>query len=332
MSVEFECINYTERNRQEWENFVLNESCNGTFLQSRNFLNYHPKDKYIDCSLMFYDKQKLVAVCPACVEEKKGEKIFYSHAGSTYGGLVISADIMRAEKMLLLLDTFENSLKMNGFTSCILKQSNSLMCTEKMDLFEFCMYYRKYIEYKELDIYVDFEKLDKENVIGGFSKLKKRLTKKCMEAGMRIRELTDRDDIGRLLNILTENLNKYGLKPYHTLEDLLDLKKRFPEEIQFWGCEYEERIVAISMVFLFRQAGCVHTHYLAADSEYNKLSPMTFIYYKMIDLYKDKGYKSLSWGITTEHFGVEINSNLTNTKEEFGGRHNVVKIYEKKLQ
>ena len=53
-----------------WDEF-LNESVNGTFLQSRRFLNYHPKGKFIDCSIMVYDeKNRLCAIVPACdVEE-----------------------------------------------------------------------------------------------------------------------------------------------------------------------------------------------------------------------------------------------------------------------
>ena len=86
------------------------------------------------------------------------------------------------------------------------------------------------------------------------------------------------------------------------------------------------------MVFLFKKSGCVHTHYLAADSEYSSLSPMSFIYYSMIDHYKESGYKSLSWGITSEHLGVDINLNLTNNKEEFGSRHNTVSIFERSLK
>ena len=322
-------LDYSDEHEKEWDSFVIENSCNGTFLQSRLFLNYHPKDRYSDCSLMFYEKNKLVAVCPACELIEDGMRIFSSHSGSTYGGLIISEDILRTEKIIILLDAFENYLENKKFTKCILKQTNPLMCNRKMDLLEFCLFFKKYIEYKELDIYIDYEKYDKENIVSNFSKLKKRVTKKCIEMGMLIEELISYDSIQRFHEILVDNLKKYNLQPYHTVEDLIDLKKRFPEKIQFWGCIYEKKIIAVSMVFLFNKSKCVHTHYLAADSEYNKESPMTYIYYKMIDIYKDLGYRTLSWGITTEHMGVEINKNLTNTKEEFGSNHNIVRVYEK---
>ena len=33
---------YTPADEAEWDRFVMHESGNGTFLQTRNFLNYHP--------------------------------------------------------------------------------------------------------------------------------------------------------------------------------------------------------------------------------------------------------------------------------------------------
>lgn len=329
--MEFRVELYNDAYEEEWDFFIIDRACNGSFLQSRKFLNYHESGKYIDCSLMFFYKEKLVAICPACERKEEGKKVFSSHPGSTYGGIIVSKDVLRAEKMLSLLDSFESFLIENGFEKCVLKQNNPLMNIVDMDLLDFCLYFRKYKEYKELDIYVDYSDYNIEDVISNFSKLKKRLTKKCIENNMQLLELDSKEQLTRFLEILSGNLEKYGLKPYHSLHDLLDLKKRFPEEIQYWGCVYDNKIVAVSMTFLFNRAGCVHTHYLAADSEFNKLSPMTFIYYKMIDYYKNKGYRYLSWGITTEHLGVDINYNLTNTKEEFGSRHNLVSIYEKQL-
>ena len=315
----------------EWDRFIKEEACNGTFLQSRLFLSYHPEGKFQDCSLLFYVKSHLVAVCPGCIQYEGAEKLFVSHSGSTYGGIIVSETMLRTEKMLALIDAFEQYLCEKGFHRCILKQNNPLMNTRGMDLLDFCLYYKEYREYKELDVYVDYLHYDRENILSNFSKLKKRMTKKCIDAGITLKELTEREELTVFMEILSANLKKYGQKPYHTVDDLMELKCRFSEEIQYWGAVYEGKIVAVSMTFLFRKSGCVHTHYLAADPEYLKLSPMTYIYYQMIEQYKDKGFKTLSWGITTEHLGVEINYNLTNTKEEFGSRHNVVSIFEKQL-
>lgn len=328
---EYKIVAFQKEYEEVWDQFVLKESCNGCFLQTRNFFNYHPEGKYRDCSLLFYRKEQLVAVCPGCEIRDDGGKVFSSHSGSTYGGIILLPSMLRAEKILTLLNEFEAYLVEMGFSKCILKQTNPLLSQISTELLEYCLYYKKYKEYKELNLYIDFDHYDKGDILKNFSKLKKRLAKKCISADMRVRELTGEDDIGRFHEVLSDNLQKYHLKPYHTVEDLLDLKKRFPDNIEFWGCVYDDKIVAVSMVFLFEGGRCAHTQYLAADSEYGKLSPMTYIYYKMIDIYKDRDIRYLSWGITTEHLGLEINENLTNTKEEYGSLHNITRIYEKLL-
>lgn len=58
---------YEAKYETKWDQFVEESSINGSFLQEWKFLNYHGKDKFEDCSVMFFDKEKLVSVCPACV-------------------------------------------------------------------------------------------------------------------------------------------------------------------------------------------------------------------------------------------------------------------------
>ena len=283
---------YTIEKENEWDRFIREEACNATFLQTRKFLNYHPEGKYADCSLLFYRKGRLVGVCPACITSEKGIKTFSSHPGSTYGGIIVSREMHRAERMLELIDVMEVHLKERDYGRCVLKQNNPLMDVVPMDLLEFCLYFRGYVEYKELDIYIDYDAYGTDQIVSNFSKLKKRQIKKCIESDMELRQLSGQEDMREFIRILGANLQKYGLTPYHTPEDLTELKRRFPDEIQFWGAVHEGKILAESMVFLFARSGCAHTHYLAADPAYSSMSPMTFIYYSMIEQYAKEGYRA----------------------------------------
>ena len=49
---------YTPADEAEWDRFVMHESGNGTFLQTRNFLNYHPAGRFTDASLMVYNEHR----------------------------------------------------------------------------------------------------------------------------------------------------------------------------------------------------------------------------------------------------------------------------------
>ena len=327
----YSIVEYKKDLENEWDDFVLNKSINGNFLQSRKFLNYHQEGRFEDCSLLFYYKEELVAVCPACVERENEMKIFHSHKGSTYGGIVICKKVYRTEKLLELIEELEIFLKDKNFKKIILKPSMNLLSNPDMDLMEYCLGYLNYEEYKELNIYINYQNYD-SNVISNLSKMKQRIIRKCIKENVQLKELSEDCQIKDFHAILEGNLKKYNKKPVHTYEELLDLKNnRFSNEIKFFGAYLDEKLVAGTMVFEFAKYGCAHTQYLAADLSYNKLSPMSFIYYKMAEYYLEKKFRYLSWGISTEDSGRYINMGLTNNKEDYGSEHSLVKIYEKDI-
>ncbi len=315
---------------EEWDDFIFGYSINGTFLQSRRFLNYHPKERFVDASLMVYKKEKLVAVCPACLVIEDGKRVFVSHQGSTYGSFVISKEISRLELLVSLILEFENYIKERGFRKVVLKPTMSLFCNYSDDSFIYALNQAGYKEYKELNLYIDYVACN-EDILSMLSKLKKRQVKKCLNAGVKLKELISREEIEAFHRILIENLKKYDKKPIHTVDDLIDLKdNRFPNDIHIYGAYYNDKMVAGTMTFEFFNSSCVHTQYLAALN-LDDISPMSFIYYSMMCLYRDKGFKYLSWGIATEHYGEGVNWGLMRNKEEFGSKHCINFIYEKEL-
>lgn len=76
---------YTAAYHRDWNDFV-SESSNGTFLFLREYMEYHA-DRFTDYSLLVYDGNKLLALLPA---NRSGD-VLYSHAGLTYGGLIVTA-------------------------------------------------------------------------------------------------------------------------------------------------------------------------------------------------------------------------------------------------
>ena len=88
METRIEIQQYIPALRPEWDCFIAN-SRNGTFLFFRNYMDYH-SDRFIDNSLLFRYKGKLIAVLPA---NREGD-VLWSHQGLTYGGLVLSSKYM----------------------------------------------------------------------------------------------------------------------------------------------------------------------------------------------------------------------------------------------
>ena len=92
---------FTPADEAEWDRFVMHESGNGTFLQTRNFLNYHPAGRFTDASLMVYNEHGgLGAVVPAALRLDGATRIFRSHPGSTFGGPVLRSTYNSAAKSI----------------------------------------------------------------------------------------------------------------------------------------------------------------------------------------------------------------------------------------
>ena len=95
----FEIKRYTPSEEKEWNQFV-SSSKNGTFLFSRQYMDYH-HSRFDDFSIMFYDAHGLYALLPA---NREGSTL-YSHKGLTYGGLITNekatvSDICQLFKVL----------------------------------------------------------------------------------------------------------------------------------------------------------------------------------------------------------------------------------------
>lgn len=329
---DYKVIQYTDDQEIHWDKFVEETGVNGTFLQTRRFLNYHPAGRFKDCSYMIYDlKGNLAALCPACEISENGEKLYYSHKGSTFGGIMFSHKHYTLEKVLDIIESIERKAESENFDRIILKITPDLFCQNRGGLLQYALYYRQYQVYNELNLAIDFSSY-KNEILSNFSQGKRTNVHNCVKKGCILRELQSEAEIMEGHDILCETLAKYNLTPVHTVNELLDLKNnRIPKEIGFWGIYLDGKMIAFSTMFYFHPAKTAHSQYLAARREYHTLSPMTYLYYCMIQKMKERGFEKLSWGITTEHLGLEINMGLTKSKEAFGSGHCLNQVYERRL-
>ncbi len=316
----YDIIPFNVSHGKIWDDFVMNQSINGTFLHTRRFLDYHPKDRFQDCSLIFYHNDHLAAVCPANLSEKNGKKIFFSHQGSTYGGLVISKRYYKSKYVMAMAAELKEYAKEAGFDEIYLKLTSDIL-SENNALLEFACYYNGFSEYKEINPYIDYDYY-KEPVIKNLSQGKRTHVHKCERHDIKVRELESDVEIEKYYEILNENLKKYNLSPVHTLKELLDLRNnRLKEECEFFGAYLQGNMVAGGMMFYFKNVMVAHTQYLSARKEYAALSPMTYLYYWIIKMMKEQGYKKLSWGICTEEHGYVLNQGLLDSKEAYGSTY-----------
>lgn len=322
MTSEYSIRQYEKKDEAMWDEFVERTSINGTFLQSRRFLNYHPKDRFRDFSLIIEDsKGHIAAVCPACIIDENGERKFISHMGSTFGGLIISPKHYYAYKIIEIIQCVEGYLKGNNITYIELRITPDLFALKNSALLEYCLFYCGYQEFCELSTYVDFSHY-KEPVVSNFKQWKRRNVHNCIKEGLFYRKIETEEELSSFYELLCKNLLKYQTKPVHSFEELCDLKSnRIKENIDFYGVFSKEKMVAGTMLFYFHRTNVAHTQYLCAEPQLHTLSPMTYLYFAMIKEMKEQGFSKISFGISTEDKGQTLNYGLTRSKEAYGGEH-----------
>lgn len=319
---------YSADLKEKWDDFVMKQSMNGTFLQTRQFLDYH-KDRFQDTSLILYKgNDTMVAVVPACTIEDEARKIFSAHQGSTFGGIVIGKNFNNIEHVDAIMTTLEDYLKSQQYDEIWIKCTSEIFAKGNVNLLYYYMFQRGYSSWDEISCYIDFEHYE-EDIITNFTAGRRRDYKYSLKQNLEFRQLETREEVTVFYSILCQNLEKFDAKPVHSLEELLEFKEeRLKEIVDFYGVFHEDKMIAGSMVFKFFDK-VFHTQYLAADSGYLKMFPMNFLDTKLIQTAKEKGFQFFSFGTSTEEHGKVLNKHLAQFKEGFGTEYGINKTFVK---
>ena len=303
-------IQYRPDNKQEWDNHVHN-SKNGTFLFCRDFIEYHGS-RFSDHSLMFYHDEKLLGILPGHIQQDT----YHTHSGLTYGGLVLLPSA-RMTQVIEMFDTLADYLKRSGTKRIIYKAVPHI--------------YHKYPA--EEDLYVLFRlgaTLISRSISSTlltdrripYNRLRKRGVKKAVKNHL---HMVKSEDFESFWKILSENLHtKHNTHPAHSLEEIIYLKKKFPENITLFQA-FDSDDIPIAGCLVFETDTVVHIQYIAASDEGRNKGAIDMLVDYVITNYPNKKY--FDYGISTENEGHYLNENLISQKEGFGARGTVYDIY-----
>ena len=321
---------YESAMEAEWDDFVLNKSMNGTFLQTRKFINYHPEGRFADRSLCIRKGNELVATILACELEDEGKRTFFAHKGTTFGGITLSDKVYSASSVNELMEAVHSFLQEEGFEKIYLKMVPDAYQKRNTNLLDYFLYKNGYTCYNELNYYMHLDRY-KADVITQFSSSKRRDYRYSLKNPLQFKLLETREEIAQFYEVLKLNLAKLNLHAVHSLEDLYDLKfNRFDDKIRFYGVYLEDKMIAGSMIFIF-DGRIFHTQYLSSDEQYLKIFPMDFLITNLIQTAVDMDMELFSFGICTEDQGRYLNLGLSRFKEGFGTEFCINRSYEKAL-
>jgi hypothetical protein len=302
---------YTPEFRTEWDNFIR-KSKNGTFLFYRDFIEYHG-NRFNDYSLLFYEKGKLIALIPGHIEDK----IFYTHRGLTYGGLIMNAET-KAKDILSAFEYLTITFRHQGIKKIVYKAIPHIYHLQPAEEDQYALFrYKAALTERNVSSTIYLPDRVK------YSDLRKRGIKK---AGKNSLTVEPSDDYECFWNILSNNLQaRYNKQPVHSLKEITYLKNKFPDNIHLFTVkDTDDNIVAGTIIF--ETETVAHIQYIAASEEGKKLGATDLLIdYIINNAYPHKRY--FDYGVSTEDSGNYLNESLITQKEGFGARATVYDTY-----
>lgn len=303
-------IPYGPNDAEIW-NAVVRQSKNGSFLHLRNYLDYH-SDRFIDRSAVILRSGRAVAVFPASLH---GDEI-RSHGGVTYGGLIYNESLSAVE-VIEAFDRIKAYYAGLGVVRILYKAVPSIFHRYPSDEDLYALFrvgarlVRRDLS-SAIFLTADFR----------YSKGRKWSVNKARKAGVVIRKGAS---FGPFHGLLSEVVSKFGAQPTHSLDELVLLQSRFPDNIVLFEAMLEDQLAAGAVIYDF--GATVHTQYLAASHAGREIGALDFLLVELIEKqYASRKY--FSFGISTEQEGKFLNTGLVAQKEGFGARGIVHDFYD----
>lgn len=310
-------IPYKASDAAQWDQFCADKS-NATFLHTRRYLSYH-ENNYVDLSLLIYSNNRLVGLFPIAISKKEGA-IPISHPGISYGGIIHSGKLI-GELMTEAFDLSVGHLRDLGYQKFVYKPIpyiyNSIPSQD--DIYTLILRGAKVtrcnlsssVKLSNRRI-LDSKRIRPQPIL--LADPNETESSKYSEYFL----TSNFDKIGEFWEILTENLRKkYKSFPTHSLEEIITLNARFPDNIELITISNEQE--CLGGLILYWTENVCHIQYMSSSNLGNQVRAMDTLVEKAIFLGIKKGVSFLDFGHSNENFGKYLNSGLYKFKSKFGG-------------
>ncbi len=301
--IRFSIIPYSHDLKNDWD-FFVESSKNGTFLLKRDYIDYH-SDRFSDNSLIITRNDAFYSILPAC----RIKNNIYSHAGLTYGGMLMNRKCTSAE----ILDVFtllRENLKSTGIEKLVYKPIpyiyHSLPSEE--DLYALFRLDAKLVARNISSVVFNDNRIK-------FRSIRNSGIKKAIHADVKVRRS---DDFDTFWTILASNLLlKYNAHPVHTFKEIENLRNKFPNEIKLFGAFIGDTMEGGVLIYETRHVA--HCQYISATPYGKAIGAIDIIFDVLLNkTFKDKRF--FDFGTSNENGGKILNEQLIYQKEGFGGR------------
>lgn len=309
-----ELIDYSYEDK-DFEIFISN-SQNGTFMSTKRFLSYHG-DKFKNIFLGVTSKNEIVSTLVGTTIFEDQKKIFYSHPGASFGGIILN--YLDYSSSLEVFNLYKNWLNKNNYNSLIYKdlpRDNLINNSESLN-YIFNLNKIKILK-SELSTFIDLTN-QYEFIYSNFNNLTKRIIKKNKSL-FETRISNNKKDLNSFYNILIDNLKtRHSAFATHTLNDLSYLFNEFDQIKLFITSDNTNNQMASGIIVFELNNQIALAFYIATNQKFLNYSPVRSTISTAIEFYQKQGFKSFNFGISTENSGKQVNEGLIKFKEGFGG-------------
>ena len=302
---------YINQSESRWDQFVLSGN-NGTLFHLRKFLNYHPKDRFQDHSILIEKKQNLFSVLPAAELIVDGNRILVSHPGSTVGSFVVPENLSIADAMSMS-EALVTYVKENKFSGIRITLPPTLYQRRLSNYMDFS-FFKQGFTYSKRDVtsilFLE-DSLDKN--LAKFKSSHLRAVRNAQEKGVTVCQSNDFDSF---YHILEQNLNiRHGVSPTHTLAELKNIHALFPDRVNLFAAFVKDVMVAGVVNFVVNDH-VVLAFYISHDEAYQEFRAVNLLFYSIFDWAIQQGFRIYDFGTFTVN--EEPNMGLGRFKENFG--------------
>lgn len=306
-------LKYSEQDALRWDQFV-EDSKNGTFLFLRNYMDYH-KDRFTDHSLIVENTKKhILALIPANETFIDHRKVFYSHQGLTYGGLILSPETKITE-VLEIFNLMVKYLRNQGFSEWYYKQIPTIYHKFPSEEDTYALWKQNAtlsscLLSASIALKPDYQTINAEP--------ERRRGKN--HALLQDYQVIESPELDLFWPIMERNLmNKYSTKPVHTKEEMYLLMSRFPQNIKCYLALKNKIPQAGAIIYIANQK-TVHLQYCHATEQGKKDRVIDLLYIHLSELFQEQGYQYFDLGTSNEDGGHYLNQSLIANKQSFGAR------------
>ncbi len=307
-----EIIQYTENWKEKWDAFVL-QSNNGTLFHMQQFLRYHAPDKFQFHHLIFIENSKIIGVLPGRLKDG----IYESPIGSSYGSIV-TRDIKFATAMEFVSTLLDYANK-NSIREICLTAAPLIYEKYPNQNLDFAMLWQGF-KYKTHYISSVILLDPNRDIISRLQRSVRYYVKKSLKDKNIHIEIND--DYETFYPILLHNLSKHKVRPTHSLDELLRLKRLMPDNLKLFMVYHQEKAIGGSLMFFCNPqvALCFYNMFYYDYAEYR---PIHRVMYDVVKYATEHGYRYVDIGVSQDTSALNPmtpNDSLISFKESFDAK------------